>query len=83
MPKPDYINPDVDLSDDLDSFLSKFDDHGIKVYNADGVEVPKHTLSFKLGETVYIKDQSFKVTCVGETYLVFEPIGFIEIKKEE
>ena len=82
MPKPDYTKPDVELTDghELDDFLSKFVDNGIKVYSADGTEVPKHTLSFKLGETVYIKDQSFKVACVGEAYLVFEPLGFIEIK---
>ena len=81
---PDYKDPNGDVNDEyLDEFLSKFDDGEIKVYNADGTEVPKHTLSFKLGETVYIKDQSFKVVCIGESYLVFEPLGLIEIKKEE
>ncbi len=41
----------------------------------DGTEVPKHWTQFQVGEAVVIKDYTFKVAYVGETSILFEPLG--------
>jgi hypothetical protein len=49
---------------------------------ANGSEVPKHWTTFKLGELVVIKDYTFKVAYIGETAILFEPVGPQIINKE-
>ena len=44
-----------------------------------GEPVPKHQLILKEGEEIVIKDYTYKVAHVGESYLVIEPIGPIII----
>jgi len=41
----------------------------------DGTPVPKHWSIFTVGEEVVIKDYTFKVAYVGETSILFEPVG--------
>lgn len=47
----------------------------------DGTPVPKTWSIFREGENVIVKDYTFKVVRIGESYLVLEPVGPIEIGK--
>lgn len=50
---------------------------------ADGSPVPDHWSIFTEGEKIVIKNYTFKVVHIGETYLVLEPVGVVEIGGEE
>lgn len=41
----------------------------------DGSPCPKHWSVFQVGEDVVIKDYTFKVAYIGETAILFEPVG--------
>jgi hypothetical protein len=41
----------------------------------DGSAVPAHWAVFTVGEHVVIKDYTFKVAYIGETAILFEPVG--------
>ncbi len=41
----------------------------------DGTKVPKHWSVFQVGENVVIKNYTFKVAYIGETAILFEPVG--------
>ena len=49
----------------------------------DGTPVPAHWPIFKVGEQVVIKEYTFKVAYIGETAILFEPVGIPEIGKED
>jgi hypothetical protein len=53
-----------------------------KFKRADGSPVPEHWPVFELGEHIVIKDYTFKVAYVGETSILFEPIGTSNIKQD-
>lgn len=40
-----------------------------------GEPVPAHWSTFTVGERVVIKDYTFKVVYIGETNIMFEPVG--------
>ncbi len=48
----------------------------------DGSPVPKTWSTFAVGEKVVIKDYTFEVAYIGETSILFEPVGPIEIGKD-
>jgi len=50
---------------------------------ADGTHVPDHWTTFMLGEEVVIKHYRFKVAYIGETTLLFEPVGPELVEKQE
>jgi len=41
----------------------------------DGSPVPEHWSVFKIGEEIAIKNYTFKVAYIGETAILFEPVG--------
>lgn len=41
----------------------------------DGSPVPSHWPVFAVGEMVVIKDYTFRVAYIGETAILFEPVG--------
>ena len=47
----------------------------------DGSPVPKHWSIFTVGEQVVIKNYTFKVAYIGETAILFEPVGPILLNK--
>jgi len=49
----------------------------------DGTPVPKHWSVFVVGEHVVIKNYTFKVAYIGESNILFEPVGPIVVVKEE
>jgi hypothetical protein len=40
-----------------------------------GEPVPQHWTQFQVGECVVIKNYTFKVAYIGETVILFEPVG--------
>lgn len=52
---------------------------GAKLVRPDGNPVPAHWTVFTVGEQVVIKDYTFKVAYVGETAILFEPVGPVVI----
>jgi len=40
-----------------------------------GEPVPQHWTQFRVGEVVAIKNYSFRVAYIGETAILFEPLG--------
>lgn len=48
---------------------------GTKLLRTDGSTVPDHWSTFQIDEYVAIKDYTFKVAYIGETSILFEPIG--------
>jgi hypothetical protein len=47
----------------------------------DGTPVPKHWSVFTVGERVVIKDYTFKVVYIGESNILFEPVGPVVLGK--
>lgn len=48
----------------------------------DGTGVPKHWTVFAQDELVVIKDYTFKVAYIGETSILFEPVGPVIVKPD-
>jgi hypothetical protein len=48
----------------------------------DGTPVPKHWSIFQVDENYVINDYTFKCKYIGETSILFEPVGPIEIGKK-
>ena len=48
-----------------------------------GKLVPKTWTIFSMGEEVVIKDYTFKVAYIGETSILFEPVGPIVIEVDD
>jgi hypothetical protein len=48
----------------------------------DGTPVPKTWSIFSVGEIVTIKDYTFKVAYIGESNILFEPVGPVVMQTE-
>ena len=55
----------------------------VQLLRPNGEPVPKHWSIFKENEYVIVKDYTFKVAHIGESYLILEPVGPIEIGKNK
>lgn len=44
-----------------------------------GEPVPQHWTQFQVGECVVIKNYTFKVAYIGETAILFEPVGIPDL----
>lgn len=49
----------------------------------DGSPVPQHWSVFTVGEDVVIKDYCFRVAYIGETNILFEPVGPVVVGNDE
>jgi len=54
-----------------------------KLVRSDGSPVPKHWTVFSTGEEVVIKGYTFKVAYIGETAILFEPVGPVIVGEED
>jgi hypothetical protein len=50
------------------------------LFRPNGEPVPKHWSVFTAGEHVVIKNYTFKVAYVGETSILFEPVGPVALE---
>ena len=86
------MNPDTNRFEELTSGAQKKNDELLKhiekrtqtpdpfeLFRPNGEPVPKHWVTFKLDEKVVIKNYTFKVAYIGETAILFEPVGPIVI----
>lgn len=78
------MNPDTNRfeslipAEDQDALLKlkeQADSQLVSLLRPDGSPVPKHWAVFKVGEVITIKNYSFKVAYIGETAILFEPVG--------
>lgn len=53
-----------------------------RLVRPDGSPVPKHWTVFALGELVAIKGYTFEVKYIGETSILFEPVGPVVVGGE-
>jgi len=65
----------------LESMKKMFVATNSKLVRPNGKPVPGHWSIFKVGEEVVIKNYTFKVAYIGETSILFEPVGIVEIGK--
>lgn len=82
------MNPDTNrfepLEEQLRELVERKDYDSRKKFETvlvrpDGSPVPKHWSVFKVGEHVVIKDYTFEVKYIGETAILFEPVGPIVV----
>lgn len=58
-------------------------ENGVVLIRPDGSPVPKHWSVFTVGEKVVIKNYTFKVAYIGESNILFEPVGPVLIGEKE
>ena len=54
-----------------------------KLYRPDGSLVPDHWSIYQAGEKVVIRNYTFEVAYIGETYMVLEPVGPVILGESE
>ena len=54
-----------------------------RLVRPDGTPVPKHWTVFAVDELVVIKNYTFEVKYIGETAILFEPVGPMVVEKVE
>ena len=72
------MNPDTNKFEMLSKEKEEKEERMKKLFGLlrpNGEPVPKHWVTFKFGEKVVIKDYTFKVAYIGETAILFEPVG--------
>lgn len=72
-PDTDKFEKSMNLSGAIN--LSEAIDIWPVLFRPDGSLVPKHCSMFQIGETVVIKNYTFKVAYVGENAILFEPVS--------
>ncbi len=81
------MNPDTNKFEYLKEIAETFEEGTViipnKLLRPDGTEVPKHWTTFHIGEDVVIKNYTFRVAYIGETSILFEPVGPLTISPED
>lgn len=82
------MNPETNKFEALEYPLSNIlpssvDEFNLSLLRPNGSPVPKHWSVFRVGEDVVIKDYTFKVAYIGESAILFEPVGVVIIKSSE
>jgi len=84
------MNPDTNRFEALTSDEDPNDvmatdtiDKLVTLLRPNGDPVPKHWCVFCVGEHVVIKDYTFRVAYIGETAILFEPVGVTVLGKVE
>jgi hypothetical protein len=74
------MNPDANKFERL---FSRVSINPTVLLRPNGEPVPGHWTQFQLGEHVVIKNYTFKVAYIGETAILFEPVGMVELPGAE
>ena len=69
------MNPDTNRFEALRVELESKIDQCSGLFRPDGSKVPAHWTTFTLDERVVIKNYTFRVAYIGETAILFEPVG--------
>jgi hypothetical protein len=65
----------ADFNKKLEILQLERDKYYPDLVNKDGNPIPKHEIVFKIDELVVIKDYTYRVKYIGETAILFEPVG--------
>lgn len=74
------MNPDTNKFEQLETAMSKQPETAKAaelgdLLRPDGTPCPKHWTVFQVNERVVIKGYTFEVKYIGETAILFEPVG--------
>jgi hypothetical protein len=78
------MNPDTNRFEplsppSLDDLKKELDT--MRLLRPDGTPVPEHWSTFRVGEDVVIRGYTFRVAYIGETAILFEPVGPLDVLK--
>lgn len=71
------MNPETNKFEKLAEKLEWEKDLEKRLVRPNGEPVPKHWSVFAVSETVVIKNYTFRVAYIGESNILFEPVGQI------
>ena len=74
MLKEDQEQPDPSIEE-----LKRFVRQQNQLLRPNGQPVPEHWTQFQIGECVVIKNYTFRVAYIGETSILFEPVGIPDL----
>ena len=60
-----------------------YDQFAGKLFRPDGKEVPKHWSIFQVNEKYVINNYTFECKYIGETAILFEPLGPVVLNEEK
>jgi len=79
------MNPETNKFEMLDPIVKEDNERLEKIFGEilrpNGKIVPKHWSIFQVDENYVINDYTFKCKYIGETSILFEPVGPIQIGK--
>ena len=73
----------VDMTEDEKYLEKKYNEVLNSLVRPNGEPVPRHWSIFEVGETYVINNYTFECKYIGETSILFEPIGVVEINNKE
>lgn len=83
------MNPDTNKFEELREITKEsnqlekmYKEMSVQLIRPNGEPVPQHWTQFQVGECVVIKNYTFKVAYIGETSILFEPVGIVEVSNE-
>jgi hypothetical protein len=79
-PESNRFEPVNELIDGLEKQIRKIQG---QLFRPDGTPVPKHWSVFTVGENYVINKYTFKCAYIGETSILFEPVGPLDINVGE
>ena len=80
----EYTEKELELLRKIDELQGKksFEHFGV-LYRPNDQEVPKHWSIFSIGENYVINNYTFKCAYIGETSILFEPVGIVEVGNDQ
>lgn len=84
--KEQLVNPDTNKfemlkeTEETKQLEKVFREASNQLVRPNGEPVPKHWTQFQVGEHVVIKNYTFTVAYIGESVILFEPLGIVEVK---
>jgi len=80
------MNPEINKFEMLDPIVEednkRLEKEFGRLLRPNGEPVPKHWSIFRVDENYVINNYTFRCKYIGETSILFEPIGIVEIGKE-
>lgn len=75
------MNPETNRFETLASQISSLE-ASPQLFRPNGQPVPETWTQFQIGETVVVKNYTFRVAYIGETAILFEPVGPVLVGQE-
>lgn len=80
------MNPETNKFEILDRIVEEDNKRIEKEFGmllrTNGKPIPKHWSIFKVNENYIINNYTFKCKYIGETSILFEPVGIVEVGNE-